>query len=75
MTILKIHLNHFQIQMSCEWRLIWNKQGRIYDIGDEAVNIRDSSYVSPFQRADIVKFNTIGTWVINIKVEHKMTLG
>jgi len=31
-----------------------NKKGRIYGIGDDAINIREFGYFSPTQRAGIV---------------------
>jgi len=52
MTLLKIQTSHFQTQMSCGWNK--NKKGRIYGIGDEGVNIRESGYFSPTERAGTV---------------------
>jgi len=31
-----------------------NKKGRIYGIGDEAINMRESDYFSPTQTSDTV---------------------
>jgi len=33
-----------------------NKKGRLYGIGDEVVNIRESGYFSPTQRAGTISY-------------------